>query len=101
MSRHIWFDAPPLLFLGRMVPVSSPCDSASAVSDTCPGAAAGSSAPVIASIILLAVIVAEVGDSTFQQLLRSAVKSEGTAARNPRWLFHSPPSLRLAVPSLT
>ena len=58
---NIWFDTPPLRFLGRMAPALSARGGASALSDGCPGAAAGSSVPFIASVILLALIVAAVG----------------------------------------
>ena len=63
IRRYLWFDAPPLRFLARMAPASSARGGASALRDGDPGAAAGSSVPFIASIImiLLALIFAAVG----------------------------------------
>ena len=48
-----------------MAPASSSRDSASALRDSCPIAAAGSSLHVIASILLLVLIVAAVGGGNF------------------------------------
>ena len=60
IRRYLRFDALPLRFLGRMAPASSARGGASAFRDGGPGAAAGSSVPFIASIILLGIIVAAV-----------------------------------------
>ena len=55
------FDAPPRRLLYRMAPTSSARDSASSLRDGGPCAAAGSYVLFIASIIILAFIVAAVG----------------------------------------
>ena len=85
IQRYVRFDRPPRQLPGRLAPASSSRGSASALRDGDPIAAAGSSPTlhVIASIILLALIIAAVSggdlilkafallcsrDSTFQLL---------------------------------
>ena len=59
--KYILFDRPPRQLLGRIAPISSSRDSASALRDCGLIEAAGYSVHVIASIVLLALIVAAVG----------------------------------------
>ena len=58
IQLYLWFDAPPRRFLCRLACLI--CQRPCTLRDSNPGAAAGSSVPFIAPIILLALILAAV-----------------------------------------